>query len=391
MLEGVRIVDLTTSLAGPYAAMLLADFGADVIKVERRAGDDSRQWGPPFLDADSLWFLAVNRNKRSLALDFTSTAGRAILDALLNQADVCIVNQTADVQAKLGLDGPTVRANRPKLIHLSISGFGLDGPKADLPCYDLIAEGYSGVMDLTGPADREAQKIGAPAADMLAGADGTMAVLAALFRRSRTGRGCTLDVSLTESMIRFVSPRIVPYLASGDTPRRTGAKDSVVAVMQTFETADLPLTLGIGNDAIWTRFWAAVGLPGEAARQGMESNATRRARRPEIVIRIQEVLRTRTRAEWLAVFAEAKVPAGPIYRVDEVTEEPHFLARELFYRVTRHGHDVPQVGLGIHVDGASPGCSRPPPRLGEHGSEILRNDLQFEDEAIAALQASGVI
>lgn len=391
MLRGVRVVDLTTSVAGPYATMLLADFGAEVIKVERPGGDDARHWGPPFLGGESLWFLSVNRNKRSVRLDFTRSEGRAVLCDLIGRADVVITNQLPAAQRKLGLDAATLRRDRPDLVHASLTGFGLDGPAAALPCYDLIAEGYSGVMDLTGPADAPPQKVGTPAADMLAGADAALAVVAALHRRAAGGGGCALDISLSESMIRFMSPRIVPYLGSGEVPRRSGGTDSVIAVYTTFETADLPLTLGLGNDGIWRRFWEAVGEPEAADNPELASNADRRRHRARVVERIQAILRRRPRAEWLATFARAKVPAGPIYRVDEVVADTHFRGRGLFYRVERDGLDLPQVGLGIHVDGVAAGCALPPPRLGEHSEEVLRDLLGYGGEAIAALRASGAI
>ncbi|MGU3497097.1 CaiB/BaiF CoA transferase family protein [Xanthobacteraceae bacterium A53D] len=391
MLPGVRVLDLTTSIAGPYATMLLADFGAEVVKVERLEGDDARHWGPPFLDGESLWFLSVNRNKKSVRLDFSTPEGREVLAGLLDKADVVVTNMLAGAQKKLGLDAAGVRASRPGVIHVSLTGFGMDGPYAARACYDLIAEGYSGVMDLTGPPDAEPQKVGAPAADMLAGTDAAMAVLAALHRRAATGQGCAIDIALTESMIRFMSPRIVPYLGSGEVPRRTGGKDSVIAIYQTFETADLPLTLGLGNDGIWKRFWAAVGDPQGAEGAHVATNAGRRENRGEIVARIQAILATRPRAEWLARFAEAKVPAGPIYRVDELADDAHFRARETFFRIERNGHDVPQVGLGIHMDGESAGYVTPPPRLGEHSADVLRDLLGYDAAAIAALRDRGVI
>lgn len=371
--------------------MLLADFGAEVLKVERKEGDDARYWGPPFLDGESLWFLAVNRNKKSMALDYREDAGKAVLHALVDTADVVILNQTADLQKKLGLDAATLRAARPRLIHASITGFGLTGKNAAMPCYDLIAEGYSSVMDLTGPREAEPQKVGAPAADMLAGCDAAMAVLAALHRRAATGKGCTLDISLTESMIRFMSPRIVPYLGSGEAPRRSGGKDSVIAIYQTFDTADLPMTLGLGNDAIWKRFWTAVGQPDQALGDDVATNAARRQNREAIVEKIQAILKARPRAEWLDLFANAKVPAGPIYRVDEVVSDPHFTDRSVFFQIERNGHSLPQVGLGIHVDGDTQGHFLPPPRLGEHSEEILREQLNYDSVTIAALKTKGVI
>lgn len=391
MLGDVRVLDLTTSIAGPYASMLLADFGAEVIKVERPGGDDARHWGPPFLDGESLWFLSVNRNKKSVKLDFSMPEARRVLSDLLDKADVIVTNQLASGQKKLGIDALTARLNRPGLIHVSLTGFGLDGPNAALPCYDLIAEGYSGVMDLTGPADAQPQKVGAPAADMLAGSDAALAVLAALHRREATGQGCAIDIALTESMIRFMSPRIVPYLGSGEVPRRSGGTDSVIAVYQTFDTADLPMTLGLGNDGIWRRFWEAVGEPKAAEGADVLTNSDRRAHRTKIVARIQAALLRRPRAEWLEILAKARVPAGPIYRVDELVEDPHFRERSVFFRIERDGHDVPQVALGIHVDGEAAGYVSPPPRLGEHNDHVLCDLLGYDEATVSALQARGVI
>lgn len=391
MLSGVRVVDLTTSIAGPYATMLLSDFGADVVKVERLGGDDARQWGPPFLYGESLWFVSVNRNKQSICLDYSSAEGRKVLSDLLDRADVVVTNQLEGVQRKLGLDALSVRASRPRLIHVSLTGFGLSGPNSALPCYDLIAEGYSGVMDLTGTLETEPQKVGSPAADMLAGTDAAMSVLAALHRRNATGMGCVVDVSLTESMIRFMSPRIVTYMGSGEIPRRSGGKDSVIAIYQTFETADLPMTLGIGNDAIWNRLWTALGHPEVADDPRFSNNADRRAHRDEIVAMIQENLLARPRSEWLRLFAAGKVPAGPIYRVDEVVEDPHFKARSTFYRMDREGEALPQVSLGIRVDGVSARGSAPPPRLGEHTEDVMRDLLAYDEERIASLRAAGTI
>src|SRR6185369_12976309 len=245
-LTGMRVLDLSTSVAGPYAAMLLGDMGADVVKVERPgAGDDARAWGPPFVDGESAWYLSVNRNKRSVTLDYAPPEGRAVLETLIKASDVVVVNQPTRVQKKLGIDAASCRALRGDLVHVSITGFGLQGQRSDWTCYDLIAEGYSGVMDVTGEPDGPPQKIGAPAADMLAGSDAAFAAVSALFERSRSGKGHSIDVSLVESMTRFLACRIVPYLATQDLPRRSGGKDSVIAIYQVFETADLPLTLGL--------------------------------------------------------------------------------------------------------------------------------------------------
>lgn len=391
ILKGVRVIDLTTSIAGPYGTMLLSDFGAEVIKIERQSGDDARFWGPPFVDGESLWFLSVNRNKSSVCLDYSKPEGRVVLDALLDVADIVVSNQTPDVQAKLGMTPELLRQGRPKLIVASITGFGLSGRNSRKPCYDLIAEGYSGIMDLTGPADAAPQKVGAPAADMLAGADCAMGVLAALYRRKETGEGATIDIALTESMIRFTSPRIVPYMGSGEVSRRTGGRDSVIAVYQTFDTADEPLTLSLGTDRIWQRFWTLVERTDFGLNPALASNAQRRVKRDEIVASIQTILLQKPRAQWLQLLADAGVPAGPIYRVDEVTDDAHFQERGLFFQIERNGHALPQVGLGIQLDGKAAGYRSAPPRLGEHTNEVLAEVLGYPQEHLNKLREDKLI
>lgn len=392
LLEGVKVLDLTTSVAGPFATMLLSDMGADVLKIERPgAGDDSRAWGPPFLHDESLWFLSVNRNKKSLCLNHADPAGKEVLRDLVSSCDVVILNQPPRVAKKLGLDAQSLTAIKPDLIYVSITGFGLDGKRANWPSYDLIAEGYSGVMDLTGESDSEPQKIGTPAADMLAGQDAAFAVVSALFNRSRTGKGRMIDIALIDSMARFLTCRIVPYLGSGEVPRRSGGKDSVIAIYQSFETADRPITLGLGNDNIWKRFWEAVGHPKVGEDTKYASNAERRKHRAEIVGRIQKILKTKSRAKWLAIFGEARIPAGPINQVDEVAADPELLRRNMFYRLETDNGAVPQVGTGICLDGMSNVPRSAPPRLGEHTQQVLSDMLGYDGDKLQSLKAAGVI
>ncbi len=392
LLGNIRILDLTTSIAGPYATLLLGDLGASVVKIEQPGrGDDARAWGPPFLGGESLWFISVNRNKRSLTLDYAKPEGLEVLKRLVRQADVVVVNKTLAVQRKLGIDEAALRQLNPGLIHVSVTGFGLEGARSNLPCYDLIAEGYSGVMDLTGEISQGPQKVGTPAADLLAGADAALAVLAALLDRARTGRGHSIDVSLVESMTRFMAPRIVPYLGSGELPRRSGGRDSVIAIYQVFEAADGPLTIGLGNDAIWKRFWEALGQPEVGRDPRYASNSLRRAARAEIVARIQAIIAEQPRAHWLQLFEQARIPAGPINRVDEVAEDPELVRRGLFYSVMQDDTRVPQVGLGIRVDGNAHTFRTPPPRLGQDSAAVLREWLSLDEADIARLKQSNTI
>lgn len=371
MLEGIRVIDLTTSVAGPYGTMLLSDFGAEVIKIERPEGDDARHWGPPFLDEQALWFTAINRNKKSVVMNLRDAEQRAKFDRLVATCDVFVTNQPIDVQHKLGLDYKAIRALRPDIIFLSITGFGLTGERSDLTCYDLIAEGYSGIMEVTGESDGPPQKVGAPAADMLAGQDAAMAILAALYSRRGTGKGCQIDVSLAESMTRFLSCRISSYLGSGEVPRRSGGTDSVIAIYQAFATADEPLTLGVGSNAIWHRLWRALGDTAYGQRPEFATNAKRREKREEIVRYIQKLLRDKTRVEWLEIFASLRIPAGPINRIDDVSHDAGFQDRGLFFVLQDDRRTIPQIGLGIHFDGKYVVPRSAPPLLGQHTEEIL--------------------
>lgn len=391
-LKGVRVLDFTTSVAGPYGTLLLADLGAEVIKIEKRdGGDDIRGWGPPFLDGESLWFLSMNRNKLSMTLDLTRPEGRSIAHDLVKQSDVVVVNSNLRIQKKLELDYDTLRLIQPNLIHVSVTGFGLNGARADLPCYDLIAEGYSGVMDLTGQADRPPQKIGTPAADMLAGQDIAMATLAALLERQRTGDGKQIDISMVATATRFMAPRIVPYMGSGEAPKRSGGTDSVIAIYQVFDTADHPLTLGLGNDAIWQRFWKAVGREDFGRQAGFETNAKRREARERIVSAISELLMQFPRAHWLALFAEHRIPSGPINSIEQLVDDAPLRQDGMFFASKGVRGPIPQVGLGIRFGENSTVYRSAPPALGQDTERILSERLALSATCIAGLIDSEIV
>lgn len=383
-LAGVKVLELARILAGPWAGQIFADLGAEVIKVERPGGDDARQWGPPFLDGESLWYSSVNRNKKSVVLDLEQPADFATLKDLIGHADVVVTNQTLRVQRKLGLDYEAVRKIRSDIVFTAITGFGLEGERADMPCYDLIAEGYSGIMDVTGAADSPPQKIGAPAADMLSGQDAAMATIAALLDRRSSGRGHLVDVALVDSMTRMLTARITSYLGSGECPVRTGGTDSVIAIYQAFDTADAPLTIGIGTNGIWRRFCTAVGMENYLEHSNLATNAQRRGERPALVREIQRHLLTRRRDEWLEIFRRERVPAGPINRVDELTQDAALRARGLFFTLDDGVRHVPQVGLGISVDGRFSVPRSAPPACGEHTEEIREWLRQKRDAKASA-------
>ena len=391
-LNGIKVLDLSTSVAGPYGCQLLADFGAEVVKIEKpNGGDDSRAWGPPFLDGQSLWYLSVNRNKSSVVIDMTSEQGQALLHRLAKEADILVTNFLPKLQTKLKVDYNTLKQVNPKLIHMSLTGFGLEGERSSFPCYDLIAEGYSGVMDMTGEADQEPQKVGTPAADLLAGMDLALAAMAAVIQRHQDGKGHSVDIAMIDSMTRFMAPRLSSYLGSGILPRRDGAKDSVIAIYQVFQTADEPITLGLGNDAIWKRFWNALENDSFITDPKYASNTDRRTYRKELVQEIQKRLLNKPRTHWLELFQSSGIPAGPINRLDQISSDPEMHRRGMFYEVERDGRRIPQVGLGIQIDRETSFCEQPPPRLAEDTQAILEKWLGMTTSDIAELENTNVI
>ena len=392
MLRGVRVLDLTGSIAGPYATMLLADMGAEVLKIERPGtGDDTRSWGPPFLDGEALWFQSVNRNKSSVALDYTSAEGLDILKELTKVSDVVVANLLPASAKKFKVDADSLRAVKPDLIYVSITGFGLEGERAGWACYDLIAEGYSGVMDLTGEVDGGPQKVGAPAADMLAGSDAAYATVAALFARQRDRQGRVVDIALVDSMTRFLACRIMPYLGSGEVPRRSGGKDSVIAIYQAFDTADKPITLALGNDNIWQRFWQVVGQSGsrgatEICHEFGSPRAPSGIGEPDP--RPAEAEDPKSLARYVSAGAnpggsdQSRRRGGRRYRASE---------RGLFYRLRSDGTRLTAGRLRDLARREAQPTPPAPPRLGEHTTEILRSLLGYDEAAIEALKRAKAI
>jgi crotonobetainyl-CoA:carnitine CoA-transferase CaiB-like acyl-CoA transferase len=327
-LDGVTVVDISTSYAGPTASMYLADLGAHVIKVERPGrGDDARHWGPPFSDGHSAWFASANRNKDSVALDLRTADGRAELERLLTAADVFIENLNPAKLARAGLDPDAVRARHPKLVYCALSGFGLDGPDAGLPGYDLIAQARSGLMSVTGAEGGPPQRVSTALSDIVTGMAAALAASAALVRQRLTGRGDLIDVSLLDTDLALLAPRIAAYLAGGPEPRPSGGTDSVLAVYQGFPTADRDIVVAVGNDAIWQRFCGAVGLEELAADPDLADNAGRAEQRGRITEAIADALRRRPAAHWIEAFSRAGVPASTVRSLSEVVEDPQVRER----------------------------------------------------------------
>jgi crotonobetainyl-CoA:carnitine CoA-transferase CaiB-like acyl-CoA transferase len=387
-LDGVRVVDTTTSYAGPTAAMYLADLGADVIKVERPGGgDDCRSWGPPFVDGVSPWFASANRNKRSVVLDLRSADGADVLHRLLATADVFLENLNPAKLVALGLDPETVRARHPRLIYCALSGFGLTGPDSGLPGYDLVAQARSGLMSVTGERGGSPQRVSTALSDVVTGMCAALAVSAALVRQRQTGQGELIDVSLLDSDLALMAPRLASFLAGEPEPAPSGGTDSVLAVYQTFPTADRPVAVAIGNDVIWRRFCALLGLDELAADERLADNAGRRVHRPALVERVSGCLWTRPAAEWLELLAGAGVPCSAIRSLGEVTGDAQVRAR---------GCVLSLPGGLAGVRGPFRLASMPVPRtdpvpaLGEHTGEVLA-ELGFTAADVERMRAGGAV
>lgn len=328
-LRGIAVIDMTTSYAGPTAAMYLADLGATVIKVERPGhGDDARLWGPPFVEGASAWFASANRNKKSVVLDLSTDAGRDVLLRLVDDADVLIQNMNPSKLKRLGIDGPALCGRNPRLVYCAMSGFGLDGPDSALPGYDLVAQARSGLMSVTGEKGRSPQRVSTALSDIVTGMSAAIAINAALVRQATTGLGEIIDVSLLDADLALMAPRIAAFHAGEPEPAPSGGTDSVLSVYQPFETADRSIVVAIGNDAMWRRFCDAVGLVALAADPELSDNAGRRSSRPRVTAVIGERLATKPADEWLRIFADCGVPAAPVQTLGEVVVDPQVVARQ---------------------------------------------------------------
>lgn len=390
-LAGIRVVDMSSSYAAPTTSMYLGDMGAEVIKIEPIRGDDARQWGPPFVNGESAWFLSVNRNKRSLCLNIREDAGREILFKLLASADVFIENLNPAKLEKHGL-GPEAMIQRfPQLVVLAMSGFGLTGPDSDLPGYDLVAQARSGIMSVTG-ADGEPQRVSTPLSDVAAGTVAAYAVAAALVRQQKTGVGEVVDVALHEADLAFMSPRIASYLAGEPEPQPCAGADSVIAIYQKFETQDRPVVVALGNDGHWVRACKAFELHHLLADDDLATNAGRRARRSYVVDAYQKVLETMTAERALKILGEVGIPCSIIHSLSEVVEDPQVVAREV---IAAQEHPVAGEFKGVThpwrlgSQDYRPVVGRSAPLRGQQGRDIL-TDLGMTGAQIDELVQAGV-
>jgi crotonobetainyl-CoA:carnitine CoA-transferase CaiB-like acyl-CoA transferase len=370
-LAGIRVLDFTHALAGPYCTMLLGDLGADVVKVEPPSGDHARHWGPPFINGESSYFLSVNRNKRSVVLDLKSPEGLNLARKLALASDVVVENFKPGTMSRLGLGPDDLQGMKAALVYASISGFGQNQPT--LAGYDQIAQGTSGMMSMNAMPDGPPTKVGVPIGDISAGMFASQAILAALVERATTGKGRRIDVALNDSLLALFTYQAGRYFATGEIPSQEGNHHATIAPYGTFAVAGGLINVAVATDAQFSRFCEAIGAPELARNPRFATNALRQAARPALEREIEARLGQDTREHWLARFEKAGIPAGPILGIDEAFASP--LATERHMRVEvehpRSGR-ISQVGAPWQIDGEPSPIRMPPPMLGQHTDEVLR-------------------
>jgi crotonobetainyl-CoA:carnitine CoA-transferase CaiB-like acyl-CoA transferase len=398
-LEGVRVLDLSRVLAGPWATQLLADLGARVIKVERpNEGDDTRKWGPPFVTnqktgvRESSYFLSTNRCKRSICVDVASRDGQQIVRDLAADSEVLIENFKVGALAKYGLDYETLRSLNPGLVYCSITGFGQDGPYRDRPGYDFLVQGMSGLMSVTGLPDADPTKVGVALADVITGLYASNAILAALHHRQRTGAGQHIDIALLDSMVAALANQAHAYLVTRENPPRLGNGHPSIVPYDAFHAADGPIIIAVGNDEQFRRLCEVLGSAELARDPRFASNQQRVLNRVTLTQLLNEKVRLWPGAHWLERLTKAGVPAGPINTLEEAFADPQVRHRRLEGRLPHSAlGDVPIVRSPIKLSATPVVSSKPPPMLGEHTREVLRDELQYSDEKIDDLLRRNVI
>jgi formyl-CoA transferase len=404
ILDGVRVLDLTRVLAGPWCTQNLADFGAEVIKVERPGhGDDTRKWGPPFLrdregreTSDAAYYLACNRGKKSVTVDFTRPEGRRVARALALEADVLVENFKVGDLARHGLDYATLSREHPRLVYCSITGFGQDGPYRDRPGYDFMIQGLGGLMSVTGERDElpggGPQKVGVAVSDLFTGMYATSAILAALLERERSGRGQHIDMALLDVQVAMLANLSSSYFVSGEAPVRMGNAHMNIVPYHVFRAADAFLIVAVGNDGQFAAFSRVLGAPEWPSDPRFATNAQRVRHRELMVSMITERLAKRPAREWLAGLEQAGVPCGPINDLSRVFQDPQVLHRRMQVKVPHPAAgEVSLVANPIKFSGTPIVHDRAPPLLGEHTDEVLREILGLDASSIAELRSKGAI
>ena len=391
-LTGLTVLDLTRVLSGPFATMTLADLGADVVKIEQPGtGDDTRQWGPPFQGDEAAYFLSVNRNKRSLAVDLKLTDGLALVRDLARRADVVVENFRPGTAARLGLGYDDLSADNPGLVYASISGYGQTGPDSHRAGYDAIAQARSGIMSVTGEADGPPVRVGVSSADLVAGMWAVIGILAALRERDRSGQGQWVDISLLDGSVSWLAYVAAGYFATGTRPPRYGSAHPTIAPYQGFATKDGELMLAVGNDAIWRRFAPAAGLDDLVDDPRFATNPLRVSHRDELLPLVADAMASRTSAQWVEVLDAAGVPVGPIQTVDEVVTDPQVLARGMVGEVEHPtAGTLRTIGCPVRLTATPPQVRTAPPLLGQHTDDVLA-ELGVDAERLTALRASGAV
>lgn len=393
LLDGIRIIDLTRVLAGPYCTQMLGDLGADVIKIEApERGDDTRHWGPPYTGGEAAYFLSANRNKRSLTLDLKQEKAQQILRGLIRQGDVLVENFKSGTLEKWGLDYETLQQLRPGLIYCTITGYGYTGPYSDRPGYDFMVQAMGGFMSVSGPAEGDPTRAGIAIADLATGMFAVSAILAALFARERTGQGQRIDMSLLDSQVALMSYVASNYLVSGEMPRRYGNGHPNIVPYQEFKARDGYFAFACGNDLQWRKFCQAVGQEGWTTDERYATNSARVKNRQEVVAMLNELFATRDALDWMALCEEIGIPSAPINTMDRVFADPQVQARGLKMEVAHPtAVSVPLLASPLNIPTSPTTVRYPPPLLGQHTAEILHDFLGYDDEAIEALRREKVV
>ena len=390
-LSGVKVLDLCRVVSGPYATMQLGDLGADVVKIEDpRNGDESRRYGPPFIAGESAYFLSVNRNKRSCTVDLKSEAGREVILALTEAADVVVENFRPGTLEKWGLGYAALNARNARIVLCSISGFGRTGPDAERPGYDLILQGESGVMDITGDADGPPMKVGTSIADLVTGLYATQAVLAALIKRQQNGEGGRVDVSMLDAMASLLTFNAGMYFASGESPRRRGNVHPTISPYEPFRVSDGWINVGVANEKFWESFCELLGFKSLQDDPRFDTAPKRASNRAALVELIAPVFATRTRSDWLATLGDAGIPCGAIKTVGEVCEAPQLVERGMVQTLDHPiSGPVRFIARALRFDDQPPAPSTPPPTLGQHTAEVLSEWLGWSADQLECSRIRG--